>query len=93
MYSEQKILMRMEAAKKVLGWLPERHSIAEVETFSDRMKKLEYTDPNHPSVIRILRDPTDAEKRFIRNEIQMCACDADYWLTRYAYCYRGPPAV
>lgn len=85
MYSEQKILMRLEAAKKVLGWVPERHSIDEVQAFSDRMKKLEYTDPNHPSVIRILRDPTPAEQRFIRNEIQMCACDADYWLTRYAY--------
>lgn len=85
MYSEQKILMRLEAAKKVLGWVPEPHSIDEVEIFSTRMKKLEYMDPNHPSVVRIIRDPTPAEKRFIRNEIQMCACDADYFLTRYAY--------
>jgi len=84
-YSEQKIITRLEAAKKVLGWVPERHSIAEVEAFSAKMKKLEYNDPNHPSVIRILRDPTLQEQRFIRNEIQMCACDADYFLTRYAY--------
>lgn len=85
MYSEQKILMRMEASKKLLGWVPERHSIEEVEVFTQRMRRLEYQDPNHPSVVRILRDPTPAELRFIRNEIQMCACDADYWLTRYAY--------
>lgn len=85
MYCTQKILMRLEASKKILGWVPERHSIDDVENFSQRMKKLEYTDPNHPSVVRIVRDPTPAERRFIRNEIQMCACDADYWLTRYAY--------
>jgi hypothetical protein len=84
-YSEQKIIMRLEAASKVLGWVPEPHSIDEVERFSARMKTLEYTDPNHPSVVRIVRDPTPMEKRFIRNEIQMCACDANYWLTRYAY--------
>src|SRR6267154_2073040 len=77
--------MRLEASKKVLGWVPERHSIDDVENFTQRMKKLEYSDPNHPSILRIIRDPTPAEKRFIRNEIQMCACDADYFLTRYGY--------
>src|SRR5947209_9729233 len=85
MYAEAKIITRLEAASKVLGWVPQPHSIDEVERFSARMKALEYQDPNHPSVVRILRDPTLQEKRFIRNEIQMCACDANYWLTRYAY--------
>jgi hypothetical protein len=75
----------MEAASRILGWIPVPHSIDEVERFSVRMKTLEFTDPAHPSVIRISRDPTRQEKRFIRNEIQMCACDFDYWATRYAY--------
>lgn len=38
-----------------------------------------------PSQVRISRDPTLMESRFIRNEVFMCACDADYYLTRYAY--------
>lgn len=85
MYSEAKILMRLESAKKVLGWVPERHSIEDVERFKLRMKKLEYADPNHPSVTRIVRSPTRSELLFIRNEIQMCSCDADYFLTRYCF--------
>lgn len=85
MYCEPKIMLRLEAASKVLGWVPVPHSIDEVDRFTERMRKLEFTDPNHPSIVRILRDPTPAEKRFIRNEIQMCACDANYWLTRYAF--------
>src|SRR5579864_5518592 len=85
MYSEQKILLRLEAASKVLGWVPQPHSIDEVERFKARMKSLEYIDSKTPSITRIIREPTTAEKRFIRNEIQMCACDAAYFLTRYAY--------
>jgi hypothetical protein len=84
-YSESKILTRLEAAKRVLGWVPEPHSVDEVEMFTARMNRLLFVDPKSPSIERIIRDPTPAEKRFIRNEIQMCACDADYFLTRYSY--------
>lgn len=85
MYSEPKIIRRLQASAKILGWVPERHTIAEVDAFTDRMKKLEFVDPKSPSIVRIVRDPTPAERKFIRNEIFMCSCDADYWLTRYAY--------
>src|SRR5271157_4760567 len=83
MYSEQMILARLEQAKKVLGWVPERHSIDEVDRAIAHFKKLEYTDPKSPSIVRIIREPTPKEKMFIRNEIMMCSCDADYALTRY----------
>jgi hypothetical protein len=85
LYSERKVIRRLENSSKILGWVPERHSIAEVDQFIADMKRLEYTDPKAPSVVRILRDPSPRESRFIRNEIHMCACDADYFLTRYAY--------
>jgi hypothetical protein len=84
-YSEAKIIRRLEAAKKVLGWVPFRRSIADIEGFTAHMQKLEYVDPKHPTMIRLIRDPTPEEKKFIRNEISMCACDFDYWATRYWY--------
>lgn len=83
MYATSRILERLEQATKVLGWTPERHSIEEVERFSQRMKALEFVDPKTPSIVRVSREPTPMEARFIRNEIHMSACDADYFLTRY----------
>jgi hypothetical protein len=85
MYCESAILRRLESAKKVLGWLPEPHSIEEVQRFIARMSKLEYQDPKAPSITRVTRDPTPMETTFIRNEIQMCACDANYFLTHYCW--------
>lgn len=85
MYSEEKILERLLVSTKVLGWRPEYHSVDEVQRFTDQMKKLEYVDPKNPSIIRIVRDPTPKEQRWIQNEIHLCACDADYFLTRYGY--------
>jgi hypothetical protein len=86
MYSENKILMRMAKAKPLLGWIPERHSIEEVDKFIHRLKRIEFTDPKTPSILRVDDDQiTQSEKRFMRNEIYMCACDADYYLTRYAW--------
>src|SRR5437879_6224232 len=87
MYSEQKILMRLEAAKKSFGWVPERHSVEEIEAFNKVVKRVEFVDYKK-STAPLYVDPeklTSMERRFILNEIMMCACDADYWLTRYAY--------
>lgn len=85
-YTEARIIERLEKAKQVLGWVPERHSIDEVRHFIGQMAKLEFSDPKTPTVIRVDESAvTPMQRNFMRNEIQMCACDADYFLTRYAW--------
>lgn len=83
MYSEPRILERLAHAKKSLGWVPERHSIEEVDKFTQSIKHLEFYRNN---VLFVNSDAlTPMQNDFIDNEVYMCSCDADYWITRYAF--------
>ena len=83
MYSQQKVLERLEMASRKLGWVPEYHSVEEVEKFTKLMERHQFMDGN---IIRVRdNEITRQEKRYIRNEQTLCACDADYFLTRYAF--------
>jgi hypothetical protein len=83
MYAENVIIERLALAKKSLGWIPERHSIDEVIKFTQSIKHLEYYRNN---TLFVNSDAlTPMQNDFIRNEVAVCACDADYWLTRYGF--------
>lgn len=91
MYCASKVAERLDQARLVLGWLPERHSLDEIDRFDhhllDRWRVFvashaEYAEVREPPRDFIsLLDPW--EKNWIRNERFLCSCDADYALTRY----------
>lgn len=87
MYSKTIIAQRLEyaqasMAKKISGFRLEYHSIEEVANFLSRMSKFEKKDDKGNVIFT--RDLSPQEHRFISNEKILCACDAAYYLTRYA---------
>jgi hypothetical protein len=87
MYAKNIIAKRLEyaqaaAAKTIPGFKIEYHSIKEVENFLAKMALSEKLDDKGDVIFT--RDLTDKEYRFITNEKILCACDAGYYLTRYA---------
>ncbi len=83
MFSERKIIDRLEAISKVTNWIPEYHSIAEIDSFNSHFIEL------GNKCEREGRDIETAlsydELAWINNEFSISACDYRYWSTRYAY--------
>ena len=64
-------------------WIPEYHTISEVDSFNSHFKEIGK---------KAERDGVDLEEalgpeelQWISNEYQICACDDRYWMTRYAF--------
>lgn len=83
MYAESIINERLEIASQELGYCPEYHSIAEVDEFIARIDASMKMDNTGKSFFS--RDLTPEEFRFMQGERILCMCDAEYWLTRYAW--------
>ena len=83
MYSESIVNERLEIACNELGYMPEYHSVEEVDRFIANMDKaMKLDSANKPYFSRML---SPAEYRFIENEKILCASDAAYALTRYCW--------
>lgn len=83
MYAENIVQERLASAAIELGYIPEYHSIDEVDRFIARLDadmKLDASGKPYFS-----RDLSPAEFRFIENERTLFMCDHAYALTRYAY--------
>jgi hypothetical protein len=85
MYHPDKTAERIEIANKQLGWNLEYHSIDEVDKVIKGLNTLLIYNDDGTLSGDLKRPFTDREKRWIRNERMLSACDAHYWLTRYAY--------
>lgn len=85
MYCQEKIDERLDLATAQLGWRPVYHSIEEVEMVVKRLDKIAVRDGEGNPTGETTRPYTENEKWWIRNERILCACDASYFLTRYAY--------
>lgn len=83
MYAESIINDKLQAAKRILGWIPEYHSIDEVLKYKAHMKSLEVVKPNGDIVLS--RDLWQKEIDWIRNERYLCFADQQYFATRYCY--------
>lgn len=84
MYCREKVEERLSAAQELLGWRPVYHSIEEVDKVKERLEEIStYNDAGE--FVEYTRPFTEEEKWWIRNERTLCACDAEYFLTRYAY--------
>jgi hypothetical protein len=85
MYCQEKIAERLDLAEKKLGWRPVYHSVKEVEAINRRLDEIATRNNDGRPDGGTTRPYTDEEKLWIRNERVLCACDAAYFATRYAF--------
>lgn len=83
MYAESIVEERIGYAQEELQYTLAYHSIEEVDRFIEKLE--EATRLDHLGRPVFARNLTRAEYIFIENEKILCACDAAYWLTRYAW--------
>ena len=95
MYSRKVVQQRLELFAAQNAWMPEYHSLDEVEKFKAMMDEIVKLDGNSKSKwIKSVSPMTDKRKaeiyRWIENEMVLCTLDSNYWETRYAYvCNEG----
>ena len=86
MFSERKVIEKLEAISKKDGWIPEYHSQSEIDSFNSHFnalaKKAE-DDEGHPQYV--FNHLSYDEMKWIDNEYKICAADYRYWSTNYAY--------
>ena len=90
MYSQKIIASHLEEFASREHWIPVYHTYDEVLEFSEYIKSLTKIEGNsknsYVTVTKALTSTRVAEiKRWIENEQCLCAIDANYWETRYAW--------
>ena len=92
MYSKKVIEQRLDFFAASEGWMPEYHTLGEIEDWTDYIKKITYLDPSSNSkntYIRVKSGLTEKRiqevQRFIQNEKVLCRLDSSYWESRFAY--------
>lgn len=84
MYDRDCIAERLDSATEQLGWRPEYHTVEEVDQVKRALDRIANFDDTG-KFVSMKRPFTEREQRWIRNERMLCACDAEYFATRYAY--------
>lgn len=83
MFSPRKVIEKLEAISKKTGWIPEYHSLSEIDSFNAHFieigKRCEREGRDIETALGL------AEMDFINNEYNICACDYRYWSTNYAW--------
>lgn len=86
MFSERKVIEKLEILSKKDNWIPEYHTQSEIDSFNSHFnalaKKAE-DDEGHPQYAFNHLSPE--EMAWIDNEYKICAADYRYWSTNYAY--------
>jgi hypothetical protein len=85
MYARSKIAWRLDLASRDLGITPEYHDVREVVAFDDHLRAsglYHYDSVGKPDSLVNL---TEFERAWILNEQMLIMCDAEYFLTRYAF--------
>lgn len=90
MYSEKIIVASIEEFASRENWMPVYHSYDEVLEFTEYIKSLTKVESNsknsYLTVTKQITAKRAAEiKHWIENEQCLCALDANYWETRYAW--------
>ena len=82
--TEQLQMLSEHSAKSESGlWIPEYHSLSQIESFNAHFKSLaEKAELRGEDVESSLGEE---ELAWISNEYQICACDTRYWLENYAF--------
>jgi len=90
MYSKKIIEQRINFFASIEGWEPIRHTLGQVQEFSEYMKKITTTTSNSKNTyVTISENLTEKRiqeiQRWILNEKILCALDYGYWRDNYAY--------
>jgi hypothetical protein len=89
-YSQKIISQRLEDFAAREGWMPQRHTVAEVSEFKQYINSLVKIESNSKnSYVALSKSITDRRakeiRRWIENEQALSALDSEYWETRYGY--------
>lgn len=82
MFSERRIIEKLDAISKKTGWIPEYHTLREIESFNSHFIELGRKAERAGVDIEISLGPD--ELQWISNEYNIAACDYRYWSSNYA---------
>ena len=83
MFSQRMAYEKLEAISKKTGWVPEYHSLSQIESFESHFKEL---GKKADSLDCDLEDLLGFdEMAWIDNEYRICAADYRYWSENYAF--------
>ncbi len=90
MYSKKVIERNLEYFAAQNGWMPVQHTFAQVQDFTEYLKKIVKLESNSKSTwissIAPMTEKRKAEiRRWIENEQVMCGLSYHYWRDNYAY--------
>jgi hypothetical protein len=82
MFSNRKVIEKLEAISKKTGWIPEYHSLSEIDSFNSHFISIGNKCEREGRDIETAL--TYDELSWINNEYSICACDYRYWSESYA---------
>jgi len=85
MYAKTKVAWRLGESERELSITREYHSIREVEAFEKHLRDSGFLTFDSVGKPAGLQNLTEFERAWILNEQMLIMCDAEYYLTRYAY--------
>ncbi|HEY3620760.1 MAG TPA: hypothetical protein VGK96_28485 [Candidatus Sulfotelmatobacter sp.] len=74
---------KLETLSKKTGWIPEYHSLSEIDSFNSHFVEIGRKCERNGTDIEVSLGPE--ELAWIANEYQICACDYRYWSNNYFY--------
>lgn len=83
MFSQRLALAKLEEISKKTGWLPEYHSLSQIESFHAHFQELGRRAEATGEDLENLLDYDSMQ--FIENEYRICAADYRYWSENYAF--------
>ena len=83
MYSERRIQEKIEAIAASTGWQPEYHTQSQIDSFNSHVKSMQRFDAKGREFQS--REFDEAEREWLTNEYNLCACNYRYWSEHYAY--------
>lgn len=90
MYHEKIVIENLEAFARQEGWMPEYHTIAQVEEFKAYIEKLTQSERTSRSMNIEIRQEISTKRakdirRWVENEQVLCMFDSNYFESRYAW--------
>src|ERR1700734_1769399 len=83
MFSQRMALHKLEQISQKTGWIPEYHTLSQIESFHSHFVALGKKAENSGKDLEELLGFD--EMQFIDNEFRICAADYRYWSENYAY--------
>ena len=84
MFSEKRVIEKIEAVSKKTNWLPEYHSLSQIEAFNSHFKAIQQKAERTGKFDWETYLGYD-EMQWINNEFNICSCDYRYWSENYAF--------